>query len=122
MAGFVHQGFLQRFPYEEIDLKMHQISSDKSVFFLDYKEHTALSDATGKFIRTINVSELDGRMATSEDWNTLSARLSHVHTIVILDDRPMVDNDIVKAYADRTLRIYIRLFLLEGKECLWTPA
>ena len=120
MAGFVHQGFLQRFPYEEIDLKSHLIASDEYVIFLDYKEHVALSDVSGKCTRTIHVSELDGRIATQEDWKTMSLQLQHVDSIILLDDRPIVENRIVKAYADRTLRVYIHLFLLEYKECLYS--
>ncbi len=121
MVKFVHQGFLQRFPYEGIDLDRHRIASDNCICYLDYKEQSALSDVSGKCIRTIHVSELDGRLSTLEDWKTLAARLHHVHSIILLDDRPRVENAIVKAYADRTLRVYIHLFLLESKECLYTP-
>ena len=119
MARFVHQGFLQRFPYEGIDLSRHQIASEMCACLLDYKEQAALSDASGKCVRTIHVSELDGKLATMEDWRSLAARLRHVHSIVLLDDRPIVENVIVKAYSDRTLRVYIHLFLLESKECLY---
>ena len=119
MAQFVHQGFLQRFPYEGIDLSRHRIASEMCACLLDYKEQEALSDASGKCIRTLLVSELDGKLATREDWKALTERLRHVHSIVLLDDRPKVENGIVKAYADRTLRVYIHLFLLENKECLY---
>ena len=83
MAGFVHQGFLQRYPYEGIDLSRHRIASDECVYYLDYKEQSALSDASGKCIRTIHVSELDGRVGTLEDWKTLIVRLCYVHSIVL---------------------------------------
>ncbi|MGN0879762.1 MAG: hypothetical protein ACI4WT_09980 [Oligosphaeraceae bacterium] len=119
MARFVHQGFLQRFPYKGIDLSKHRIAFDRCAWFLDYKELAALSDASGKRIRTIHVSELDGKVETMEDWRRLAERLRHVHSVVLLDDRSIVDNAIVKAYADRTLRVYIQLFLLESKECLY---
>ncbi len=117
MAKFVHQGFLQKYPFEDIELEQYRIPSEEYALYLDYKEQTALSDALGRCIRTINLSELDGRLATQEDWKTLKSALCQVQSIVLLDDRPLVENIIVKKYADRTLRIYIRLFLLEGKEC-----
>ncbi len=119
MTRFVHQGFLQKFPYEGIDVSQHGIVPEETVCFLDYKEQVALSDATGKCTRTVSLSELDGSLSSDEDWRELKVKLNHVHEIILMDDRPVVENGIVAAYADRTLRVYIQLFNQEGKECLY---
>ena len=58
MSKFLHQGFLQRFPYEGIDLSKHRIEAEECAFYLDYREQTALSDIPGKLIRTIRVKEV----------------------------------------------------------------
>jgi len=120
MQRFVHQGFLQQFPYKTIDVSQHCIAREDAVYFLDYREQEALSDAMGECVRTINLSELDGHLSTEEDWCFLKSRLQHVHKIVLIDDRPAVENNIVEAYADRTLRVYMHLFIQEGKECLYS--
>lgn len=119
MRRFVHQGFLQKFPYKTIDVSQHSIDREEAAFFLDYREQTALSDAMGECVRTINLSELDGHPSTEEDWCFLKSRLQHVHKIILIDDRPAVENNIVEAYADRTLRVYIQLFMQDGKEYLY---
>lgn len=118
MSRFVHQGFLQRYPYQGIDLETHRISWDECTWYLDYKENSALSDCSGKCIRTIHLSELDNKLSTLKDWEEIKEQLCRVQVIVLLDDRQKVDNLIIKAYARRNLRVYMQLFLQEEKECL----
>ena len=72
--------------------------------------------------QVISVSLLDEKIDTEADLQNLLNAYDPNIPVVLSDDRPSFQNQILVAYAEKTLKSYLYWFTAYGYSCFWTKA
>lgn len=73
-------------------------------------------------MQVISVSFLDEKIDTEADLQNLLSTYDSSIPVILSDDRPSFQNQILVAYAEKTLKSYLYWFTAYGYSCFWTKA
>ena len=76
-----------------------------------------LFDAGG-CIRKVALSRLDRDMDDEGDWQRLLSALRDVDELLLVDDRDLPDNPILRRYAELTTARYMKRLVRDGVRCV----
>ena len=119
MVRHTHQDFLwANNNSKRISLKISEISSNGLDNIQSYDEPQNLFDFTSAgYIRKISISKIDRDIDDEKDWEELISQVKHVDKLLIIDDRIIVDNPIVKKYDESTKINFMKAFSRDGIKC-----
>lgn len=119
MVRHTHQDFLwTNNDSNRILLKISEISSNGLDNIQSYDEPQNLFDFTSAgYIRKISISKIDRDIDDEKDWKKLISQVKYVDKLLIIDDRIIVDNPIVKKYDESTKINFMKAFSRDGIKC-----
>lgn len=119
MVRHTHQDFLwTNNDSHRILLKISEISSNGLDNIQSYDEPQNLFDFTSAgYIRKISISKIDRDIDDEKDWKKLISQVKYVDKLLIIDDRIIVDNPIVKKYDESTKINFMKAFSRDGIKC-----
>ncbi len=119
MVRHTHQDFLwTNNDSNRILLKISEISSNGLDNIQSYDEPQNLFDFTSAgYIRKISISKIDRDIDDEKDWKKLISQVKYVDKLLIIDDRIIVDNPIVKKYDESTKINLMKAFSRDGIKC-----
>ena len=119
MVRHTHQDFLwTNNDSHRILLKISKISSNGLDNIQSYDEPQNLFDFTSAgYIRNISISKIDRDIDDEKDWKKLISQVKYVDKLLIIDDRIIVDNPIVKKYDESTKINFMKAFSRDGIKC-----
>lgn len=119
MVRHTHQDFLwTNNDSHRILLKISKISSNGLDNIQSYDEPQNLFDFTSAgYIRKISISKIDRDIDDEKDWKKLISQVKYVDKLLIIDDRIIVDNPIVKKYDESTKINFMKAFSRDGIKC-----
>lgn len=119
MVRHTHQDFFWTSnDSNRILLKISEISSNGLDNIQSYDEPQNLFDFTSAgYIRKISISKIDRDIDDEKDWKKLISQVKYVDKLLIIDDRIIVDNPIVKKYDESTKINFMKAFSRDGIKC-----
>ena len=80
-------------------------------------ENLGIFDYLSPVIRRVSLSWLDTQIDTVEDWQAFIGLVIGIDKLILVNDRPMDDNEIVKDFGNCTLRAYLYRLRSAGVLC-----
>ena len=95
-------------PYQDVNLEDYVIVPDNRVYIQDIRYEKNLFDYNQeKFIRQVNISQLDETTDTQQDWKYFLNNASKVDKLILCEDRKKSKNKIYSGYLQATRKAYI---------------
>lgn len=116
MNKYIYQKFLLNCDYEDIQLSELPIYEGDENELLDYQYDYCLFDVGKTVTRKVNISDLDEKVDTEEDWVALLNSLQGIEVIVLCDHEVNYKNPIINNYREATIKAYICRFIQANKK------
>ena len=108
MVKYFPQSWLLDCPYQSVNLAEYIIKPDNGVYIQDIRYERNLFDYNQeKFTRKVDISLLDEKTDTPQDWECFLNSVSKVDRLILWDDRKKSENKIYSGYLQATRQAYI---------------
>lgn len=120
MVRDIYQSWLLNCPYDRINLTDYKVAQEWDHELIpDYSNDWELFDFNRPYIRKISLNALDKTMGEYQQWidfvNDIHER--KLDCIILVNDRPLVENPIVMDFNNITLRAYLYHFQAGKVKC-----
>lgn len=110
------QEFLLECPYDSVLIENYSIACLEGLQD-HHAEYNLFDYLKGIVKRTIKLSELDRFIDTEDDFAAFIKNHRWIDELVIIDDRPQLDNSIFSSYSINTLKAYLYRINGAGISC-----
>lgn len=117
---YMHQEFLLYCPYSEITIEDYVYNGNPYLFSYRDQSYNLFDFQNGIIRRGISLSELDEIIDTEDDFNRFVKEIKWIDELIIIDDRPIFTNCILKNYSQNTLKAYLYRINCTGMRCFIT--
>lgn len=115
MNKYIYQKFLLNCEYENIEMSEVPIYGGNKQELLDYHCDYCIFDFGKDAIRRINITDLDEKIDSEEDWDALLGSLNDINSIVLCGSDTEYSNPIIENYRKATVKAYIYRLLQSNK-------